>query len=224
MSAGAGFLKKKKQTQNNNNHQVISKPALKQIPKLESISLLQKAESKSQNTNKNLAKVQSKTSTKIQTQAQAKIQAKQDAMAAMDKIAIGMANPISQNPNDPAPLDLNIGEGPVWVSGWVRYFKYFPSMKTNQLTPQTTPRQFMINSQYREQFKINPNWESQRDLKSKDDLDNDLDVYITENNKFYAKLVRNQILILSSREVNKKFFYSIKINIYRQTPLKLLKK
>jgi hypothetical protein len=107
---------------------------------------------------------------------------------------------LSMNPNDPQPLDLKIGNGPVWASGWIKFFKYYPTSITKSLTPDKTPREFIVNPQYLEQFKLHPNFD--KTLKSKDDLDNKIDQYITEKNRFYAKLVKNQLLILTSREVN----------------------
>lgn len=184
----AGFLKKKK---------ISSAPKNKakaNPPKIEAVNLMQKSE----NALKNKAQAKTQIQTQAQAQAQAQAQNKQD-MSALDKMALEMGNK-SNNPNDPKPLDLNIGTGPVWVSGWIRYFKYYPSMATSKLTPQTTPRHFSINPQYNEQFKINPKFDKSE--KSKDELDNELDVYITDKNKFYAKLVRDQLLILSAREVN----------------------
>lgn len=123
--------------------------------------------------------------------------AKQD-MGAMESVAKQLANKPT-NPNDPAPLDLNIGTGPVWVTGWIKYFKYFPSAKTLNLTPNNTPRQYMVNPQYNEQYKVNPKFDKKE--KSKDDMGNDLAVYITDNHKFYSKLVKDQIIILSARDV-----------------------
>lgn len=121
-------------------------------------------------------------------------------MGATDSLAKKLASQRPPNPNDPAPLDLNIGTGPVWVTGWIKYFKYYPSAKTLNLTPEKTPRQFMINPEYDEQFKLYPKFNKKE--KSKDDFGNDLNVYITDKNRFYARLVKDQILILSARQVN----------------------
>ena len=140
-------------------------------PKAEAVNLMQKSETK-------------------------KAMARQDNT---DKLALELGNQKPQNPNDPAPLDLNIGTGPIWVTGWVKYFKYFPSAKTQNLTPQNTPRQFSINPQFNEQYKINPKWDKKE--KSKDDLGNELATNIVDKNSFYAKLVKDQVVILSSRSV-----------------------
>lgn len=129
--------------------------------------------------------------------------AEQNPMAAMEAQAKQLAN-VSNNPNDPAPLDLNIGTGPVWVTGWVKYFKYFPSQKLMNLQPSQVPKTgFQINPDYNEQFKVNPKWQSKIKETSKDDMGNDAAVYITDKNKFFAKLMKDQIVILSSRDVNK---------------------
>ena len=115
----------------------------------------------------------------------------------LDEVALKLGNQ-PEKPEDPAPLDLNIGTGPVWVTGWIKFFKYFPTALTNKLTPQTTPRQFMINPQYQEQTKLYPNFNAEQ--KSQDELNN-LPQFITEKNKFYAKLLKDQLVILTERNV-----------------------
>jgi hypothetical protein len=180
----AGFLKKKTATPKTKKAPTKVAPTQR---KTEVVSLMQKSETAKSTTNKSLTK---KSNSAL----------KQD-MNALDKLALKMGNQPT-NPLDPKPLDLNIGDGPVWVTGWIKYFKYFPSMATLKLTPQAIPqpsRQFTINPQYNEQYKTNPKFD--RSEKSKDDLDNNLDVFITAPNRFYAKLVRDQLLILSGREV-----------------------
>jgi hypothetical protein len=107
----------------------------------------------------------------------------------------------SENPDDPAPIDLNIGTGPIWITGWIKYFKYYPSMKTQNLTPINTPRQFMINPQFNEQLKLYPNYDKKEQRKNS--LGKELNLYIADKYSFYAKLLKDQILILSSRNVNK---------------------
>ena len=170
----AGFLKHKKATV------AVPGTVRRTAPRLEAVNLMQKSEALK---SKNVA------------------QAKQQDLTAVDSLAAKLANQPT-NPADPAPLDLNIGTGPIWVTGWIKYFKYFPSAKTLSLTPNTTPRQFMINPQYNEQYKINPKFDKK--AKSKDDMGNYLAVHITNKNEFYAKLVKDQIIILSARDV--KFF------------------
>lgn len=173
----AGFLKHKKVTTSS------SKPSVQvaktSTPKLETISLLQKSESA-----KNVVALKSK----------------QPNMSGVDALAQQLNNQPA-DPTDPAPLDLNIGTGPIWVTGWIKYFKFFPSMKTRDLTPQNTPRQFMVNPDYMEQYKINPKFD--RKETSKDEMEVEQNVYITDKNKFFAKLMKDQIVILSSRQVRK---------------------
>ena len=182
----AGFLKHKKAAA----APVHTANQATAAPKLEAVSLMQKSEALK---SANQAQVHFK-----------KTAVKQD-MAATDALAIKLGNKSQdpENPNDPAPLDLNIGTGPVWVTSWVKYFKYFPTAETMKLTPQTTPRQFMINPSYNEQFKVNPKFDIKE--KSKDELNN-LSVYITDKNKFYAKLLKDQLIVLSSRNVSQIFF------------------
>jgi len=181
----AGFLKHKKATA-----APVHTTNQATAPKLEAVSLMQKSEALK---SANKAQVHFK-----------KTAVKQD-MATTDALAIKLANKSldPENPNDPAPLDLNIGTGPVWVTSWIKYFKYFPTAATLKLTPQTTPRQFMINPQYNEQFKTNPKFNPKE--KSMDELNN-LSVYITDKNKFYAKLLKDQLIVLSARDVSQIFF------------------
>jgi len=129
--------------------------------------------------------------------------AKQD-MGAVDSLAKKLAD-APTNPNDPAPLDLDIGTGPVWISAWIKYIKFFPSAKTLTLTPATTPKSFIINPQYNEQFKVNPKFDKKE--KSKDDLGNDIFVNIVDRTQFFAKLVKDQIIILSARDVRNIFIF-----------------
>lgn len=171
----AGFMKKKRVATQAVPGSVRKTPT----PKLEAVSLMQKSEA-------------------MKTANALTAKAKQD-MSGVDAAAKQLAAQKPQNPNDPAPLDLNIGTGPIWVTGWIKYFKFFPSAKTQNLTPANTPRQFMINPQYNEQFKTNPKFDKKE--KSKDDFGNELSTYITDRNKFYCKLVKDQVVILSSRQV-----------------------
>ena len=174
----AGFLKHKKTT---------STPIPGSVPRnnarLETVNLMQKSESMKSHAN---------------------AYAKQD-MGAVDALAKKLAD-APTNPNDPAPLDLNIGTGPIWISAWIKYIKFFPSAKTLTLTPASTPKSFIINPQYNEQFKVNPKFDKKE--KSKDDLGNDIAVNIVDKNQFYAKLVKDQIIILSTRDVRNIYFFN----------------
>jgi hypothetical protein len=189
----AGFLKHKKTSDT-----PIPGSVRRSSPKLETVNLMQKSEARK---NQNVA------------------HAKQD-MGAVDSLARKLAD-APTNPNDPAPLDLNIGTGPVWVSAWIKFMKFFPSAKTHLLTPATTPKNFIINPQYNEQFKVNPKWDKKE--KSKDDLGNDIFVNIVDRNQFYAKLVKDQIIILSARDV-KNFIFLIFYYLSSPKLAKFLKK
>ena len=188
----AGFLK------HNKKNLPIPGSVKRTTTRLESVNLMQKSEALK---NHNVA------------------HAKQD-MSAMDNLARKLAD-APTNPNDPAPLDLNIGTGPIWVSSWIHYMKFFPSAKSLTLTPMATPKQFIINPQYNEQFKVNPKFDKKE--KSKDELGNDIFVNIVDRNQFYAKLVRDQIIILSARNV-KQFIFLIFYYLYRMTLATFLKK
>jgi len=69
------------------------------------------------------------------------------------------------------------------------------------LQPSQVPKTgFQINPDYNEQFKVNPKWQSKIKETSKDDMGNDAAVYITDKNKFFAKLMKDQIIIMSQRD------------------------
>ena len=103
------------------------------------------------------------------------------------------------------PIDLEIGNGPVYVSGWIKYFKYYPTMQLSRYPYNKIPRKFNTNEFYREQMKEFPNYDYAE--LSFDGLNN-LQVYIPGQNYFYMKLMKNSLLIITSRNVkNKKKFF-----------------
>jgi hypothetical protein len=105
----------------------------------------------------------------------------------------------STDSNAMSPTDLDIGTGPVWATGWVKFFKYVPTSETKRLTSDNHPRQFMINGQYKEQLKLYPNFNKSNEKTS--DGTNVIDKYITDANSFYAILLKDSLNILTSRMV-----------------------
>lgn len=232
LSMKAGFLKKKKIVPVTHITKILksapathptvqikkSQPQLQKSQKFEQpINLMQKSESLIK---KSTAKAATKTlvNTSVKAKATQKVQDQDISQNYHDRFT--KMQDVSDNPNDPAPLDLDIGMGPLWVAGWIKYFKYYPSMKTNKLTPETTPRQFMINPQYNEQYKLHPNFDKK--LQNKNEFGKMTNVFIHDKNSFYAKLHKNQLFILTSREVKIKrnFFFNlffINFNFFRLT-------
>lgn len=96
--------------------------------------------------------------------------------------------------------DLNIGTGPVFVTGWIKYFKYTQTSETKKLTVERTPRTFIPNGQFFEQFKLFPDFEKNRNATSNDGT-NDLSTYIPDERSFYAILLKDSLNILTSRQV-----------------------
>ncbi len=96
--------------------------------------------------------------------------------------------------------DLNIGSGPVFASGWVKYFKYTQTSETKRLTIKESPRTFTPNGQYFEQYKFFPEFEKNVNATSSDGT-NDLPTYIPDGKSFYAILLQNSLNILTSRQV-----------------------
>ncbi len=102
----------------------------------------------------------------------------------------------SENQDIPNKLS-NIGNGPVYATGWINYFKY------SNTASDKTPKSFFINGQFDQQYKLNP--ELKTDKKTFDGT-NTLFKYIPNNYSFYAVLFKDSLNILSSRQVNKKTF------------------
>jgi hypothetical protein len=100
--------------------------------------------------------------------------------------------------------DLNIGSGPVYVTGWISFFKYTQTSETKKLGAEKTPRSFVPNGQFNEQLKMYPNG-FDRNGKSNDGT-NDLPTFIPNKLSFYAILLKDSLNILTSRKVIK--FYS----------------
>ena len=103
---------------------------------------------------------------------------------------------------DSSVADINIGTGPVFVTGWINYFKYTQTSETKRLSIDRTPRNFIPNGQYFEQFKLFPGFKTNANATSNDGT-NDLATYIPDKRSFYAILLKNSLNILTSRQVKK---------------------
>jgi len=104
----------------------------------------------------------------------------------------------SNNAGDGNVIDLNIGNGPIYVTGWISFFKYVQTTETRKLGNDKTPRSFVPNGQYDEQFKLYPGF-------NKDEKSNDGLKYIPNNHSFYAILLKDSLNILTSRQVILRF-------------------
>jgi len=95
-------------------------------------------------------------------------------------------------------IDTNIGIGPVYVTGWIKYFKFVPTSANKSALKDKGPRSFIVNGEFNEQKKLFPN--ANLEEKSSDTI-SELRVHIKEKFSFYAVLLRNNLNILSSRQV-----------------------
>jgi len=95
--------------------------------------------------------------------------------------------------------DMNIGNGPVYTTGWVKYFKYTQTSENKKLSVERTPRTFMPNGKYKEQYKLFPDFNKSNATSS--DGTNTLSTYIPDKRSFYAILLKNSLNILTSRQV-----------------------
>lgn len=111
------------------------------------------------------------------------------------------------NAGDSNVIDLNIGNGPVYVTGWVSFFKYTQTSETKRLGADKTPRSFVPNGLFQEQLKMFPNG-FDKSAKSNDGT-NDLPIYIPDNHSFYAILLKDSLNILTSRQVFINFYQKI---------------
>lgn len=104
-----------------------------------------------------------------------------------------------------AEIDTKIGNGPIFASGWIKYFKYQTTTQNKMGNQNKNPRSFIVNGQYNEQLKLlkNPNLEE----KSNDGL-NDSYTNIRTRFSFYGVLLKNSLNILSSRLVNKTIYFN----------------
>jgi len=97
-------------------------------------------------------------------------------------------------------IDTNIGVGPKYASGWIKYFKYLTTNESKNYSNQKNPKTFIINGQFKEQAKYFP--DADLNEKSKEG-NNKLFLYIRNKFSFYAVLFKNNLNILSSRQVFK---------------------
>jgi hypothetical protein len=90
--------------------------------------------------------------------------------------------------NKSTPPDINIGQGPVFYQGWVKYFKYSDIDIIG-----STPKQFFRNNEFFEQMKKNSNL----DLNEKVD---GMYSNIKNNSFFFAILFSQTLNIVTSRD------------------------
>lgn len=113
---------------------------------------------------------------------------------------------ISQNDNkkeddaeqDVQEIDINIGDGPIYATGWIKYFKFDTTSENKRAMQKQAPKTFIVNSQFNEQLKLFPNINLEE--KTNDGL-NTLYQHIRTKFSFYAILFRNSVNIITSRHV-----------------------
>lgn len=203
-----GFMKHKKSSAH-------SSSSLSNKSTYSNTNLLQTKERTSMNTG-NKAATSTQTSAKTAAHTFAQTSAKSRQVQSFDQNSNLMSQTTlgdtasklaNESDGDGPNIDLNIGGGPVYVTGWISFFKYIENTETRKLKVQNTPTTFIPNGQFEEQFKLYPNFDKEE--KSNDGT-NVLPKYIPDNRSFYAILLKDSLNILTSRQVSsinlKKFF------------------
>lgn len=97
----------------------------------------------------------------------------------------------------------DMGQGPIFASGWIKYFKFNPNIKeknddSNNDLMKDLPKTFNTNLEFQQERKLYPNV----DLDSKSfDGKNLTQDYIKNKYLFYAVLFKDSLNIISSRKV-----------------------
>ena len=94
--------------------------------------------------------------------------------------------------SDDPKLEINLGDGPVYYTAWVKYFKY------SNVNINNAPKKFFKNDDYEEQIKLFPNADFK---KLSSDGINTLYSYIQSPSHFYAVVFANNLNIVTSRHV-----------------------
>lgn len=117
-----------------------------------------------------------------------------------NNLGIGNANEVFNlaEKQEPIAIDTNIGNGPIYATGWIKYFKFTPTTEMKNAMSKN-PRTFIVNGQYNEQAKLFP--KAILDVKVSDGL-NELYLHIRNKFSFYAVLLKNNLNILTSRQVS----------------------
>lgn len=102
-----------------------------------------------------------------------------------------------------APVqDVKLPEGPIFFSGWSKYFKY-----SNYDENTDTPKQFFKNNQYYEQLKLFPG--ANLNETSADASNNVVNTYIKSPTYFYTLLFKNNVNFVSCRNTQIQKTYDI---------------
>ena len=109
-----------------------------------------------------------------------------------------MFNISDKDKNEPVAIDTNIGNGPVYATGWIKFFKFSPTSETKNMVGKS-PRAFVVNGQFNEQAKLFPH--ANLEIKTNDGI-NELYYHLRNKFSFYAVLLKNNLNILTSRQVS----------------------
>ena len=93
---------------------------------------------------------------------------------------------------DSGTSDMNIGEGPIFFSSWIKYFKISETVSNG-----SAPKEFFKNPQYVQQLRLYPGVNLAE--KSSDSVNN-VYTYITSEHYFYIVLFKYNMNFLSSRQ------------------------
>ena len=120
-----------------------------------------------------------------------------------NKFAYGVnsyTNKISNNNNieKSGEFDVELGSGPVFSTGWIKFFKYKTTAESKNGVVHKTPKTFILNGQFNEQFKLFRNINLEEKCT---DGSNILYTHVHNKFSFYTVLMKNSMNILTSRNV-----------------------
>ena len=110
---------------------------------------------------------------------------------------------LGMNRNNPISSDANIGDGPIYIEMWAKYFKYTDDDLNIQ-----TPKHFFQNNEFFNQMKMFPN----ADLKETDH--DGQSTYIRDKTYFYILLFSRSLNFVTSRQIQfQKTYDSLNLNL-----------
>jgi hypothetical protein len=155
---------------------------------------------KSKTSSKTSFKTTSKTSTETSIFGSfklEKIKSHQDTKVSSDSAIRKGTNVFSvSGASDDSLTDLNIGPGPIYLTGWLKYLRY---NKADEIKGEK--KSFFLNNNFYQQYKSAPNADYKNE-KEKDGIGKLVNKYIKSPQHFYAILMRNNLNILSGKSAN----------------------
>ena len=114
---------------------------------------------------------------------------------------LNVATGQNQTASDNQPGQNELGEGPIFFSGWVKYFKFSDSDQSG-----ASPKYFFKNTGFYEQMKLFPN----ADLNQTEQTGNStVSTFIKSPSHFFAILFKNNINFVTSRQIQIQKTYDV---------------